>query len=62
MSAAEKLALSVQEACEELGVGRSTFYELILPDLKHVKLGRRTLIARVELERWLDRNGAVRGA
>lgn len=54
----ERLALSIPEACKALGVGETYFREKVLPDLKVVRRGRRTLIARVELERWLEQNAA----
>jgi excisionase family DNA binding protein len=53
-----RLALSIQEACEALGVGETFFREKILPDIKAVRVGRRTLIPWRELEALLDRKGA----
>lgn len=54
----DRLAMSIQEACRELGVGETFFRAQVMPELKIVRVSRRTLIPRVELERWLDRNGA----
>jgi hypothetical protein len=39
-----------------IGVGRSFFYEHVLPELRVVHLGRKTIIPVKELERWLDKN------
>lgn len=42
------------EAAEIIGVGRSTLYRLIAEgEIDVVKLGRRTLIAQDELERFV---------
>ena len=54
-----KLALSVEEAAEAVGVGRSHFYKEIYPQLRVVYSGRRRLIPVRELDRWLDEH-AVR--
>lgn len=56
-----RLALSKQEAAEALGVSVDTI-EQHMPGLRTVKLGRRVVIAVCELERWLDKHGAVHGA
>jgi excisionase family DNA binding protein len=45
--------LSVTEACRVFGVGRSFLFEQLKRGaLKAKKAGRRTLLARSELERW----------
>lgn len=49
-----KLAYTQTEAAELLSVSRPFFRESILPSLRVVRLGRRTLIPHAELERWLD--------
>jgi excisionase family DNA binding protein len=54
-------ALSPAEAAVWLGIGRSTFYRSVLPELHVVTLGRRVLVPVTELEKWLDRN-ATRSA
>ena len=47
--------LTIKRACEASGLSRSTIYEAMgkgaLPALK---VGRRTLVRRADLERWLD--------
>jgi hypothetical protein len=49
-----RLALSVAEACEALGVSWDFFAEHVAPDLRVVRRGRRKLISVRELEAWLD--------
>jgi len=51
-----RLALSVGEACEALGVSWDTWRQHIEPDVKLVRLGRRKLIPTTELQAWLDRH------
>jgi excisionase family DNA binding protein len=53
-----RLALSPDEAAALLGVSRDYFDEHVLPELRTVRRGRRILIARTELERWLDQSAA----
>jgi excisionase family DNA binding protein len=52
-----RLALRPEEAAEALGVGRSFFYEQVLPEVRVVYRGRVRLVAVAELERWLEREG-----
>ena len=54
--AVPRLALSVSEACEALGVSWNTWRHQIEPDVKLVRLGRRKLIPTTELQAWLDRH------
>jgi excisionase family DNA binding protein len=54
ISADGRLAVPPAEACRLLGVGRTTFYEVILPSLAVVRIGRRVLVPVGELERWLE--------
>lgn len=54
-----RLALSPDEAAALLGVSRDYFDDHVIAELRVVRRGRRILIARGELERWLDR-AAVR--
>ena len=55
-SQVERLALTPTEAARCVGVGRSYFYAQILPDLRVIRRGRKTLIPVGELERWISRN------
>lgn len=50
-----RLALSPDEAAQALGVSRDYLDEHVLPDVPHVRLGRRRLIPVQELDRWLAR-------
>jgi hypothetical protein len=54
---APALALSVEQACNALGVSWDTWKEHIAPDVRIVRIGRRKLIAVSELQRWLDDHG-----
>ena len=54
---APALALSVEQACDALGVSWDTWKEHIAPDVRIVRIGRRKLIAVSELQRWLDDHG-----
>lgn len=48
-----RLALSVEEAAEALGIHRDTFDKRVLPRIKTVPVGRRRLVPVAELERFL---------
>lgn len=49
-----RLLHPIPDAAVVLGIGRSTLYELISAgQIKTVKIGRRTLIAQDELERYV---------
>ncbi len=55
------LALSVEEACEALGVSWKTWDAHIAADVQVVRIGRRKLVAVSALQKWLDEHGeAVR--
>ena len=50
----EKLSVTINEASEMLGLGRSTIYRLINSgDLKPRKVGKRTLFLVSELEEFI---------
>jgi excisionase family DNA binding protein len=53
---APTLALSVEQACDALGVSWDTWRAHIEPDVRLVRLGRRKLIPVSELQAWLDRH------
>jgi excisionase family DNA binding protein len=53
---APALALSVEQACEALGVSWDTWRAHIEPEVPLVRLGRRKLIPVSELQAWLDRH------
>jgi len=50
-----RLALRPEEAAAALGLGRSAFYERVLPDLRCITVGRVRLVPVRELERWCER-------
>jgi excisionase family DNA binding protein len=55
-SNATRLLYPIPDAQAQLGIGRSTVYELIAKgDLQTVKIGSRTLISHDELVRYVDR-------
>ena len=52
----EKLTLSVEEAGKLLGVSRQIAYELAhRADFPILRVGRRILVPRKQLEAWMDR-------
>ncbi len=51
-----RFALTIAEAAESIGLGRSSFYELVLPHVRTVSVGRRVLIPVDELTRYLETN------
>lgn len=56
LTTAERLAYSVGEAAVLTGVSRAWLYQRVLSgELPSALIGRRRLIPRVELERWLAR-------
>ena len=50
-----RLALSVAEACEALGVSWDFWRQHVEPDIRMVRRGRRKMVPVRELERWLER-------
>ena len=54
-----RLAYSKTEAAHSLGVSVDYFQEHVLADLRVVRRGRKVLIAKRELERWLDEQAAL---
>jgi excisionase family DNA binding protein len=59
----KRLAYSVAEAAAEIGVGRTTIYELIKAgELKIVKIGSRTLVRHDDLAETLDRRAVQKAA
>jgi hypothetical protein len=53
--AVPRIALRPDEAAASLGLGRSAFYERVMPELRCVTVGRARLVPVVELERWCER-------
>jgi putative DNA primase/helicase len=53
----QPLLVSITESCRLLGVGRTKLYELIASgELRLRKIGRKSLIAMSDLQRWADRH------
>lgn len=52
----KELLISVEQACERLGISRMTFYRLLRNDeLKTAKIGRRRMVSPTELNRFVTR-------
>ena len=54
-----RLAFSPAEAAAALGCSRDFFDEHVRPELRLIRRGRRVFVAIAELERWLERSGAL---
>ena len=51
----DPLCYSVADACHQLGIGQSKLYEMFSAgDLQYIKLGKRRLVERTELQRLLS--------
>jgi len=58
----ERLALTVEEAAQRLGMTRKALYgHLAAGRIPSIKLGRRRLIPVQSLERWLEGANCERG-
>jgi len=54
----KKIALTVQEAAETISLHPNTVYALIAKGrLPAIRLGRKYLISRIELEKWVADGG-----
>ena len=54
----ERWTLSIEEAAERLGIGRSLAYDMATTgDLPTIRLGRRLLVPIRAVEKMLDRAG-----
>lgn len=51
-----RLALTVAEACESLGVSHDFWTAHVAPEIPVVRRGSRKLIAVSQLQAWLERN------
>jgi excisionase family DNA binding protein len=56
-----RLALSVAEACDALGVSYETWHRQIEPEIRIVRLGSRKLIPTSELQHYLDAHALAAG-
>lgn len=58
----DRFTMSVEEAAEALGISRALAYELVRRgDLPHLRLGRRVVVPRKALERFIDGATVPRG-
>lgn len=56
MAESEKLAYTVQEAAEALGLSTDTVYQLVhRADFPAIRVGRAVRISRKLLEQWVDK-------
>lgn len=54
------LCYTVPDLCGLLGISRPTAYELVhRVDFPKVRIGRRLLVPRVGLERWLEQQSST---
>lgn len=63
MNSQEKIALSVTEAAQLIGVGKSTMYELVKREDCDFAftIGNRRLVSRAKLEAWVNRESEKGG-
>ena len=53
----ERMALSVTEVQEALGIGRNSVYDLVnRADFPKIRMGRKIIIPRDAFLRWLDQH------
>lgn len=56
----ERMALSVAEVQESLGIGRNAVYNLVnRADFPKIRMGRKIIIPREAFLRWLDQQTTV---
>ena len=61
MATSEQLTYSVREAAKLLGLSRNSAYQACLKgEIPHLKIGKRILIPRVQLERMLNEAGKAK--
>jgi excisionase family DNA binding protein len=58
-SGTHRVALTIEEACESLGISRDHFERHVMRQLRIIHSGRRRLVPVQELERWVDRQAAA---
>ena len=51
--------VGIEEAAAALGLSRDSFRRHVLPDLRVVRVGARSLVRIAELERWAQRTQMV---
>jgi hypothetical protein len=58
-TAVPALALTPRSAAAALDVGEDHFREYVMPEVRCIRRGRKTLVAVAELQKWLDANGEL---
>ncbi len=62
MNNSEKIGLSVDEACEILGIGRNLMLKLVtVPGFPAIRFKRKIIINKTKLQKWFDENSGVYG-
>lgn len=56
-----RIAVSVDEAAQLIGISTPPFREHVLPHLRTVRIGRRVLIPVRDLDHWVDANAVLLG-
>ena len=54
-----RVTVGIEEAAAALGLSRDSFRRHVLPDLRVVRVGARSLVRVAELERWAQRTEMV---
>ena len=58
----ERLTYNVREAAELLGLSRNSAYQACLKgEIPHLKIGKRILIPKVQLDRMFNEAGKAKG-
>lgn len=55
VAAVPRLALTYEEAAACIGIGRTSFYDHVLPELRVVYVGTKPLIPVADLDRYIER-------
>ena len=62
MVTSERLTYNVREAAKLLGLSKNSAYQACLKgEIPHLKIGKRILIPRVQLDRMLNEAGKAKG-
>ena len=59
VASVKRVTLSIDEACDALGVSRDHFERYIQRDIRVIRVGRRILVRVSELERWAEYHESV---
>lgn len=50
----DRATFNIAEAAEYLGLSKGHFRRHVLPKVRVIRLGRRVLVTRASLDRWVD--------